>query len=180
MDKTASLYCLPIERTSASSCWTIPRCCCNCPQMSGNSNPREQNCNKNFLKCTPWRKKSLIRSTSRWTFLGLNSCLLRLLLLFWSLSNTVGSVFSGIISAKGIPRLRLWWILLIASLFGTILLPVVSSQESVQPKPSVKSKVLPNAVVYVGSVFSYNISEDVFDCNVNSIVVSCTLSIQSW
>ncbi|XP_027050511.1 mucin-3A-like isoform X2 [Pocillopora damicornis] len=175
MDKTTSLYCLPIERTSASSCWTsIPRCCCNCPQMSGNSNPREQNCNKNFLKCTPWRKKSLIRSTSRWTFLGLNSCLLRLLLLFWSLSNTVGSVFSGIISAKGIPRLRLWWILLIASLFGTILLPVVSSQESVQPKPSVKSKVLPNAVVYVGSVFSYNISEDVFDCNVNSIVVSET------
>lgn len=175
MDKTASLYCLPIERTSASSCWTsIPRCCCNYPQMSGNSNPRERNCNKNFLKCTPWRKKSLIRSTSRWTFLGLNSCLLRLLLLFWSLSKTVGSVFSGIISAKGIPRLRLWWILLIASLFGTILLPVVSSQESVQPKPSVKSKVLPNAVVYVGSVFSYNISEDVFDCNVNSIVVSCT------
>jgi len=42
----------------------------------------------------------------------------------------------------------------------------------VQPTPSVKSLQLPNVVVYVGSLFTYNISESAFDCEVDSIVVS--------
>ena len=70
--------------------------------------------------------------------------------------------------------LRLYWMLLIASFLGIISLPLASCQDSLQPTPSVKSPVLPNAVVYVGSAFSYNISENVFDCKVDSIVVSCS------
>ena len=70
--------------------------------------------------------------------------------------------------------LRLYWMLLIASFLGIISLPLAACQDSLQPTPSVKSPVLPNAVVYVGSTFSYNISENVFDCDVDSIVVSCS------
>ncbi|XP_022786222.1 uncharacterized protein LOC111326474 isoform X2 [Stylophora pistillata] len=174
MDKSASLYCLPNERTSALFNQTIPRCRCNCTRMSENPNPRKRNCSKYFLKCTPWRRKPLLRATPRWTLQGFNSCFLRLSLLLSSLLNTFCCVFSGTMSAKRTSVLRIWWILLTASFFSTMLLPVVSSQESVQPTPSVKSKVLPNAVVYVGSAFSYNISEDVFACSVDSIVVSET------
>ena len=176
MDKSASLYCLPNERTSALFNQTIPRCRCNCTRMSENPNPRKRNCSKYFLKCTPWRRKPLLRATPRWTLQGFNSCFLRLSLLLSSLLNTFCCVFSGTMSAKRTSMLRIWWILLTASFFSTMLLPVVSSQESVQPTPSVKSKVLPNAVVYVGSAFSYNISEDVFACSVDSIVVSCTFT----
>ena len=50
-------------------------------------------------------------------------------------------------------------------------MPLASCQESLQPTPSFQSQ-LPNAVVYVGSAFSYNISTSVFDCEVDNIVVS--------
>lgn len=58
-------------------------------------------------------------------------------------------------------------------LFGGLFsLPLASCQDNLQPTPSVKSLQLPNTMVYVGSSFVYNISEEVFDCEVESFVVS--------
>ncbi|KAJ7363250.1 Dystroglycan 1 (dystrophin-associated glycoprotein 1) [Desmophyllum pertusum] len=120
------------------------------------------------MKCKPWRRKS----TPKWTWLDTFSWL-KLSLLLASFFHVVLQVLSRTIFTKTTSRFRLHWILLIISFLGGIFLPLASCQDSLQPTPSVKGQ-LPNAVVYVGSAFSYNISESVFDCDVDSIMVSET------
>lgn len=169
MDGSSFSYCLRNKRTSDLSVWTGPQGCSQCLHISENLNPQKPtcaSCSRNFMKCKPWRRKS----TPKWTWLDTFSWL-KLSLLLTSFFHVVLQVLSRTIFTKTTSRFRLHWILLIISFLGGIFLPLASCQDSLQPTPSVKGQ-LPNAVVYVGSAFSYNISESVFDCDVDSIMVS--------
>lgn len=179
MDDSTFSCCLRNKRTSGSSVWTVTQGCTDYSQTSENLNPLKPactSCNRNFMKCKPWRRKSSLNTALKWTWFNMFSCL-NLILLLASLSHVVLRVLSRTITTKKTSRLRLDWVLLIVGFLGGVFLPVASCQESLQPTPSVKSQ-LPNAVVYVGSVFSYNISTSVFDCEVDSIVVSTVVVVK--
>ena len=174
MDGTAFSCCLRNKTASGASAWTVnlERCTDN-SQLSENDDPLRpacKTCSRNYRKCKPWRRKSLLSTRPKWTWFNI-FCSLKLLLLLASLSHAVLDGSSRTMSTKKTTRLTLHLLLLIACFLGGIFLPLASCQESLQPTPSVKSQ-LNNAVVYVGSPFSYNISTSVFDCEVDSIVVS--------
>lgn len=178
MDGSGFSCCLRNRRTSGLSGRTVTHECTVYSQDSKNLNPIKPacaSCSRNFIKCKPWRRKSKLSTTLRWTWFNASSCL-NLILLLASLSHIVLHILSRAISTKKTSRLRLDLVLLIASFLGGIFLPLASGQESLQPTPSVKSQ-LSNAVVYVGSPFSYNISTSVFDCEVDSIVVSSVVAV---
>lgn len=170
MDGSAFTCCMRNKRTSGLSVWTANGGCTDDSQSINPLKPECTSCSRNFVKCKPWRRKSLLTTAPEWTWLSALSCL-NLILLLASLSHSVLHVLSRTISNKKTSRFRFNWLLFIASFLGGIFLPLTSGQESLQPTPSVKSE-LPNAVVYVGSAFSYNISTSLFDCEVDSIVVS--------
>lgn len=170
MDGSAFTCCIRNKSMSGLSVWTANE---GCSENSQNMNPLKPectSCSRNFVKRKPWRRKSLLTTTLGWTWLCTFSCL-NLIQLFAGLSHSVLHVLSRTISNKKTSRFRLNWLLFMASILVWIFLPLTSGQESLQPTPSVKSQ-LPNAVVYVGSAFSYNISTSVFDCEVDNIVVS--------
>jgi len=173
MDGTAFSCCQRNKTTSGVSVWTVLERCIDNSQLSENYDPLRtacKTCSRNYRKCKPWRRKSLLSARPKWTWFNI-FCSFNLLLLLASLSHAVLDGLRRAVSTKKISRLRLHSLLLIACFLGGIFLPLVSCQESLQPTPSVKSQ-LNDAVVYVGSAFSYNISTSVFDCEVDSIVVS--------
>lgn len=175
MDCTAFSCCPRKKTTSGVSVWAVLERCSDNSQLSGNYDPLRtacKTCSRNYIcrKCKPWRRKSLLSTRPRWTWFNI-LCSLNLLLLLASLSHAVLNGLSRTMSAKKTSRLRLHFLLLVACFLGGIFLPLASCQESLQSTPSVKSQ-LNNAIVYVGSAFSYNISTSVFDCEVDSIVVS--------
>lgn len=174
MDGTASC-CVRNKMTSGVSVWEVLERCSDNSQLSGNYDPQRtacKTCSRNYTcrKCKPWRRKSLLSTGPKWTWSHI-LCSFNLLLLLASLSHAVLNGLSRTMSAKKTSKLRLHFLLLIACFLGGTFLPLASCQESLQSSPSVKSQ-LSNAVVFVGSAFSYNISTSVFDCEVDSIVVS--------
>lgn len=113
---------------------------------------------KNF-KCRPWRRKSLSESV----FKGPcpDSLLSTTFLLLFVCTNIVQGVSYFLQKASSFKREKnILWQFLLVGLLGGFMFPLVSCQEG-----------LPNAVVYTGSAFTYNIPEDVFGCEVDSIVV---------
>ncbi|XP_074620810.1 uncharacterized protein LOC141879422 isoform X2 [Acropora palmata] len=114
---------------------------------------------KNF-KCRPWRRKSLSESVSKGPCP--DSLLSTTFLLLFVCTNIVQGVSYFLQKASSFKRdTNILWQFLLVGLLGGFMFPLVSCQEG-----------LPNAVVYTGSVFTYNIPEDVFGCEVDSIVVS--------
>lgn len=115
-------------------------------------------CSKKF-KCRPWRRKSFSKSVSKGPCT--DSLLSTTFLLLFVCTNIVQGVSYFLQKTSSFKRdTNILWQFLLIGLFGGIMFPLVSCQEG-----------LPNAVVYVGSAFTYNISEDVFGCEVDSIVV---------
>lgn len=172
MDDTDFSCCV---RTSGVSVWAALERCSDNSQLSGNYDPlrtAHKTCSRNYScrKCKPWRRKSLLSTRAKCTWFNI-LCSLNLLLLLASLSRAVLNGLSRTMTTKKTSRLRLHFLLLITCFLGGTSLPLASCQGSLQSSPSVKSQ-LNNAVVYVGSAFSYNISTSVFDCEVDSIVVS--------
>ena len=175
MDGTAFSCCVHNNLTSGVSDWAVLERCSDNSQLSGNYDPLRTACstcgrNCTCRKCKPWRRKSLLSTRPKWTWFNI-LCSLNLLLLLATLSHAVLNGLSRTMSVKKTSRLRLHFLLLIACFLGGTFLPFASCQGSLESSPSVKSQ-LNNAVVYVGSAFSYNISTSVFDCEVDSIVVS--------
>ena len=173
MDGTASSSCVRYKTTSGVSVWTVLERCTDNSQLSENYDPLKtacKTCSRNYRKCKPWRRKSILSTRPKWTWFNI-FCSLNLLLLLTSLSHALLDGLSRTMSRQKVSRLRLHLLLLISCFLGGIFLPLASCQEGLQPTPSVQSQ-LNNAVVYVGSAFSYNISTSVFDCEVDSIVVS--------
>lgn len=173
MDGSAFSCCLRNKKTSGVSDWTVTERCIDYSQTSENLGLQKTactSCSRHFMKCKPWRRKYLLSTTPKWTWFNIFSCL-NLLLLLASLSHAALNGLSRTIFTKKTSRLTLHSVLLLTCFLGGIFLPLASCQESLQPTPSAKIH-LPDAVVYVGSAFSYNISTSVFDCEVDSIVVS--------
>ena len=179
MDWSACLYCLRNKRTSEFHDWTVSEGCTECFQISQSLINLCVSCDRNF-KHRPWRRKSLLKSVPMrswhqsipWT---------TLLLLLINIFRGVFNVLSRTISMNKNSRLTPLWGLFFITLFGGISLPLASCQESLQPTQSVSSLQLPNVVVNVGSALTYNISESVFDCQVDSIVVcSIGLLCRNW
>ena len=109
---------------------------------------------KNF-KCRPWRRKSVSNGPCP------DSLLSTTFLLLFASTNIVQGVSYFLQKASSFKRdTNILWQFLLIGLLGGIMFPLVSCQEE-----------LPNAVVYMGSAFTYNIPEDVFGCEVDSIVV---------
>ncbi|CAH3025242.1 unnamed protein product [Porites evermanni] len=130
-------------------------------------------CNRN-LKCKPWRRKSLSQPFAKWTLLNAVPWMALILLLSNYIQQSI-QILARTFSVRKNPRLSSLGGLLSMVLFGGLFsLPLASCQDNLQPTPSVKSLQLPNTMVYVGSSFVYNISEEVFDCEVESFVVSET------
>ncbi|XP_067042438.1 uncharacterized protein [Acropora muricata] len=133
-----------------------------CEQCRQTSYTLENSCvlsTKNF-KCRPWRRKSLSESV----FKGPcpDSLLSTTFLLLFVCTNIVQGVSYFLQKASSFKReTNILWQFLLVGLLGGFMFPLVSCQEG-----------LPNAVVYTGSAFTYNIPEDVFGCEVDSIVVS--------
>ena len=128
-------------------------------------------CNRN-LKCKPWRRKFLSQPFAKWTLLNAVQWMALILLLLNYFQQSI-QILARTFSVRKNPRLSSLRGLLSMVLFGGLfLLPLASCQDNLQPTPSVKSLQLPNTMVYVGSSFIYNISEEVFDCEVESFVVS--------
>ncbi|XP_068718062.1 mucin-5AC-like isoform X5 [Montipora capricornis] len=127
-------------------------------------------CNKNF-KCKPWRRKSLLKDVSKWTCFDL--MLTTIFLLFYLSTKLVQGVSYFLQKTSSFKRNSnfLWGLLFISS-FGGISFPLALCQEGIQPESSPNRLELPNAVVYVGSPFNYSIPENVFDCEVDRILVS--------
>ena len=173
MDGTASSCCLRNKNTSGVSVWTLLERCTDNSKLSENYDPLRtacKTCTRDYRKCKPWRRKWLLSTRPKWTWFNI-FCSSNLLLLLTSLSHAVLDGVSRTMSRKRTSRLRLHLLLLIACFLGGIFLPLASCQEGLQPTPSVQRQ-LNDAIVYVGSAFSYNISTSVFDCKVDSIVVS--------
>ena len=132
-----------------------------CEQCRQTSYTLENSCvlsTKNF-KCRPWRRKSLSESV----FKGPcpDSLLSTTFLLLFVCTNIVQGVSYFLQKASSFKReTNILWQFLLVGLLGGFMFPLVSCQEG-----------LPNAVVYTGSAFTYNIPEDVFGCEVDSIVV---------
>ena len=177
------LNCLWNKRTSGSFNKTSSQGCTDCLQiLHPIANPCVS-CHRNF-KCRPWRRKSILNSAAtNWSWINL----LPWTTLFLLLTNIVQG---GGVSLKKCLRLNPVWGLFFVTLFGGISLPMASCQANLQPTQSFKSQQLPNAVIHVGSAFTYNISDSAFDCEVDSIVVSnfvsnynclifCQIEIQS-
>ena len=128
-------------------------------------------CNRN-LKCKPWRRKCLSQPFAKWTLLNVVPWMALILLLSNYIQQSI-QILARTFSVRKNPRLSSLGGLLAMVLFGGLFsLPLASCQDNLQPTPSVKSLQLPNTMVYVGSSFAYNISEEVFDCEVESFVVS--------
>lgn len=128
-------------------------------------------CNRN-LKCKPWRRKCLSQPFAKWTLLNVVPWMALILLLSNYIQQSI-QILARTFSVRKNPRLSSLGGLLAMVLFGGLFsLPLASCQDNLQPTPSVKSLQLPNTMVYVGSSFVYNISEEVFDCEVESFVVS--------
>jgi len=170
MDGSPCSYCLQNKRTSELTEWTFHH---ECTDFLQSSNPLAHpcvSCSTNF-KSKPWRRKSLLTAIPECTWIN-SMPWTTLILLLTNIFQGVFHILSRTKSKKKNSRLTPHWVLLLITLFGGIFLPLASCQERVQPTPSVKSLQLPNVVVYVGSPFTYNISESAFDCEVDSIVVS--------
>ena len=128
-------------------------------------------CNRN-LKCKPWRRKLLSQPFAKWTLLNAVPWMALILLLSNYFQQSI-QILARTFSVRKNPRLSSLGGLLSMVLFGGLFsLPLASCQDNLQPTPSVKSLQLPNTMVYVGSSFVYNISEEAFDCEVESFVVS--------
>lgn len=167
----ACLNCLQNKRTPDSFNKTASQGCMECLQIPHLVANPCVSCHRNF-KCRPWRRKPILNSATNWAWLNL----LPWTTLFLILTNIVqGGVYvlsSSSVSLSKHLRLSPVWGLFFVTLFGGISLPMASCQANLQPTQSFKSQKLPNAVIHVGSVFTYNISESAFDCEVDSIVVS--------
>lgn len=177
MDGSPCLYCLRNNRTSGLYDWTVQQGCTDCLQASHPLAHPCVSCNRNF-KCRPWRRKYFSSTVPKWPWLN-SVPWITLLLLLSNLFQAAFHILGRTISIKKSSRLLSYWVLLFITLFGGISLPVASCQGSLQPTPFVQSLQLPNAVVYVGSAFIYNISEGAFDCEVDSIVVSTVKPVLS-
>lgn len=128
-------------------------------------------CNRN-LKCKPWRRKFLSQPFPKWTLLNAVPWMALICLLLNYFQQSI-QILARTFSVRKNPRLSSLRGLLSMIFFGGLfLLPLASCHDNLQPTPSVKSLQLPNTMVYVGSSFVYNISEEVFDCEVESFVVS--------
>ena len=175
MDCSPCLYCLRNKRTSEFHDWTVGEGCTEYFQISHSCTIPCVSCDRNF-KRRPWRRKSLLKSVPKWSW-PKSVPWTALLLLLINIFQGLFKVLSRTIFMNKNSRLTPLWGLLFIALFGGTSLPLASCQESLQPAPSVTSLQLPNAMVFVGSAFAYNISESVFGCAVDSIVV-CICSIR--
>lgn len=174
MDWPTCLYCLWNKRTSEFHDWTVGEGCTECCQIAHSLTNLCVLCDRNF-KRRPWRRKSSLKSVPKWSW-PKSIPWTTLLLLLINIFQGVFNILSRTIFMNKNSGLTPLWGLFFITLFGGISLPLASCQESLQPTQSVSSLQLPSVVVNVGSALTYNISESVFDCKVDSIVV-CSIRL---